>query len=128
MRTIRKKFQMEKILILFFVTMFSFVCFSQTNTSIKSESSKLILKPINFNSFDVPKNNSIPSLNYSFKPNSTTKRFSFYYFQTSPRLVMYDNYKHQYFFNDPFCPYSEISSALIGGTLNYLFLLFDKKK
>jgi len=118
---------MKKIVILLFVSMFSFVCFSQTNTSIKSESSKLIVKPINFNSFEVPENNSIPSINYSFVPNNT-KRFSFYYFQTSPRLVMYDNYKHQYYFNDPLTPYSEISSALIGGTLNYLFLLFDKKK
>jgi hypothetical protein len=119
---------MKKIVIILFVSMFSFVCFSQTNTSIKSESPKLIVKPINFNSFEVPRNYTIPALNYSFMQQNSTKRFSFYYFQTSPRLVMYDNYKHQYYFNDPLCPYSEISSALIGGTLNYLFLLFDKKK
>ena len=119
---------MKKIVIIFFATMFSFVCFSQTTNSINKSRAELIVKPINFNSFNVDRNYTIPVINYSFMPNNATKRFSFYYYETSPRLVMYDNYKHQYFFNDPLTPYSEISSALIGGTLNYLFLLFDKKK
>ena len=108
--------------------MFSFVCQAQTDTILKKDSSKFILSPYNFSSFKVPKNDYIHALNYSFEQDMSS-RFTLYYDSLYKKLVFYDNYKLEYFFYDSnLSPYNNFKSALIGGSLNYLFLLFDKKK
>lgn len=106
--------------------MFSFVCQAQRDTILKKDSSKFILSPYNFSSFKVPKNDYIPALNYSFEQDMSS-RFTLYYDSLYRRVALYDNYKHEYYSKDPLCPYRNFKSALVGGSVSYLFLLFDNK-
>jgi len=170
---------MRKIVVIFFATMFSLVCQSQTDVIVKNDSSKfilnnfaiidttsmhfpdfskgqasfeiilnnislvprknanseyfifernLVLTPENLYSFKVPENNSVPALNYSFEQKNYSSRFTLFYDSVYKKLSLYDNYNHKYFSNDVLYPYHNYESALLCGSINYLFLLFEKKK
>lgn len=119
---------MIKIVLILFVTMFSLICQSQTDSIIKKDSSKFILTPSDFYSFKIPENNFVPALNYSSKPKNCSSRYSLYYDSLNTQLYIYDNCIKKYFYYGSIYPYHSIGSSLIDGTLNYLFLLFDKKR
>lgn len=111
---------MRNVLIFLFAAMFSFICHAQTVTIIKKDSSTFILKPYNFYLYGIHENNSVPILNYSFEFLNKQSRFTVF-----NNMTIYDKYRHEYLFiNKP----PNFQSALLGGTLYYLTLLFDKKK
>jgi hypothetical protein len=116
---------MKQILFLILVTMFSFICTAQTNKIAQKDSSAFTLQPFQYYFFKGSVNNPTIFSDYAFDFRNTS-RFTLYKGSTS--LVLYDNFKHEYFLNDPLQPYSNFQSALLGGSLNYLFRLMDKKK
>jgi hypothetical protein len=118
---------MKQIFILVFVTMFSIVCHAQKDTFESNRSSAFILMPLNINSFQETNKSFIPENNYSLENNINPKRFTLYFNSYNTSAVLFDNNKHRYFVNNPLHPYHDYRSALLCGSLNYLFLLFEKK-
>jgi len=116
---------MKQILFIFLLTILSLACQAQTKNISKNDSSKFNLKPFQYYYLKSEVNNSIIFPDYAFDFRNRT-RFTLY--QGSIDLVLYNNYRHEYFLNDPIQPYSNFQSALLGGSLNYLFQLFQKKK
>jgi hypothetical protein len=130
---------MKQIILIFFLTLFSFVCKAQTYTIIKKDSSKFILNPFNFYLFKDAKNNSISLPNYIFDMRKISPQFDLFHDSLYIRQVFYDDlfytgdkryfvYNLHHYVNDPLRPYGNYKSALFLGTLNYLILLFDKEK
>ena len=103
--------------------MFSFICHSQTDTIKGKSISTTLLNRNNFYLFNAQENNSKLALNFSFNQQNNKSRFTLYNYS-----MLYDNYRHEYFYNNPLQPYKNFKTAVAAGTLNYLFLLFDKKK
>ena len=119
--------------------MFSFICRAQTDTIIKKDTSKFILKPFNPYLFNVV-NNSSPNIfshNYSLKNTSTLfdlryesqyiRQFYYNNFINSDNKMLFIYKHHFYYVKDPVHPYGMGRNALFLGSLNYLFLLFARK-
>jgi len=130
---------MKKIVMIFFVTMFSFACYSQKNIILKNDSTKLILKPFNFystcnikdsvllfnNAFNTRKRISSFDLYYATIHEVQTPFYSFYnYRNNSIFLKDYNNYNISnpddfIIFNKVHLPYELF--ILMGKGLNHLF-------
>ena len=108
---------MKHLLVICFIS-FSFVCIAQTNDGLIRDSTKMLLGTFKFSKTDL--NVNVP--NFNFK---SSTRFTLYQNSISNYYVLYDNYRQEY---KPIQPYSNFGSALIGGTLNTIFMLFEKKK
>ncbi len=113
---------------MFFMTVFYLFCHAQMDSLIKNDSSKIILKSLKNYSIKGSNINHINLQNYSSETRSPSSRFALYYDTLYQKSMLYDNYKHEYFLNDPIRPYSTFQNALLGGSLNYLFLLFERRK
>lgn len=118
---------MKTILLILIVILFSFFGHAQINNNVQKDSSTFTLKPFHYYAYKYDRNNPVMFSDYAFDFRNTS-RFTMY--QGSPyyNRVLYDNFSHQYIFNDPLQPYSNFESAIIGGSLNYLFQLLEKKK
>ena len=115
---------MKQLLFLFILTILSIASQAQTTNIVQNDSSKFILKPFQYYYLESEVNNPIIFSDFAFDFRNTS-RFTMY--QGKLNRVLYDNYRHEYFLNDPIQPYSNFQSALLGGSLNYLFRFFDKK-
>jgi hypothetical protein len=93
------------------------------------DSSKLILKQNNYYTFKSKENKPLIFYNYNSNYRNTPSRFVLFHDSLYSSSMLYDNYMHEYFLpnSNPLCPYNNFKTALAAGTLNYLFLLFDKK-
>ena len=120
---------MKKLILISLVTVLSIACYAQTDNIVKKDSSKFIIKPFNYYSFTSKENNPLIFSNYTSNYIKTSSRFVLFHDSLYSSSKLYDNYRHEYFLmnNDPLCPYHNFKTALAAGTLNYLFLLFDKK-
>lgn len=107
--------------------MFSLICSAQKENTIKRDSSTFMLSTFRLNSDKQTPyfSSTTPYYSYDFK---STTRFTIYSDSFNNRNVLYDNFRHEYINNDVLQPYSNFGSALIGGALNYLIILLDKKR
>lgn len=114
---------MKYLTLILIAISFSLISNAQIENIIKKDSSKLA-----FNSFKLNSNHemNINSL-YSFDFKSTT-RFTIYSNSLNSRNVLYDNYRNDYINNNALQPYSNFGSAILGGSINYLIMLLEKKK
>ncbi len=108
---------MKHLLVICFIS-FSFASVAQPNDSLIRDSTKMLLSTFKFNKTDI--NVNVP--NFNFK---STTRFTLYQNTISNYFLIYDNYRQEY---KPIQPYSNFGSALLGGTINSLIMLFEKKK
>lgn len=114
-----------KYLILILITIsFSFFSNAQKENIIKKDSSKLVLNSFRLNYVQQTHNN---NLFYSFNFNNSS-RFTIYSNSFNSKNVLYDDYRNEYINNDALQPYSNFGSAIIGGYINYLIVLLEKKK
>ena len=117
--------------------MYSIVCNSQTDTIIKIDSSKFILKPLYLNSFNTGNNSSLNIFSHNYSLKNTSTLYDLQYDSQYIRQEYYnnfirsDNYKifiynhHFYYVKDPVQPYGSWRNTLFLGTLNYLRLLIN---
>ncbi len=109
------------------ISLFSLVCSAQTENIIKKDSSNLFGSTFRLNSTYKKQSNYSTNQLYSFTFKSTT-RFTLYSNSLNSRNVLYDNYRNDYINNNALQPYSNFCSAIIGGSVNYLIMLLEKKK
>lgn len=112
---------MKQITIIFFVIFLSCVCNAQSNNDLIKDSSKFFLNTFKFNLPNKTLNNNLNVPSFDFK---SPTRFTLYNDTLNKYQILYDNYRHEY---KPIQPYGNFGSALLGGTLNCLIMLFEKK-
>jgi len=113
---------MKPISLILFMMFYLSFCNAQSNNDIYKDSSKILLSTFKFHSFNSTFNNKLNVPVFDFKSKT---RFTIYQNQISNYYILYDNYRQEY---KPIQPYSNFGSALLGGTLNTIFMLFEKKK
>ena len=128
---------MKQIIIILLFIVISIISYSQTKTILTKDSTKFISKPIYLNSINSLNNfyqNPFIS-NYSLKNTSIYSDLlhdsifinNYYYnnfVHADKQYLLF--YKHQFYYvKDPIQPFSDLGMTLLGGTLNYLFLLFN---
>jgi hypothetical protein len=133
------KSNMKQMMLIIFVIFCSIVTHSQTNLTLKKDSTKLFLRPLSLNSFHFL-NNSSPNIfshNYSLKNTSTlhdlqydSKYISQVYYDNfvnsdNKKIFIYNH--HFYYVKNPIQPFSSGRNTLFLGTLNYLRLLIDNQ-
>ncbi len=119
---------MRPVIFILCMTVFSYVGYNQTDIVARKDSSYVILKSFNLRSLNETKYNSVKFPDYTFGFKNTSSRFTLFHDSLFVNRMLYDNYRHEYFYNDPLQPYGNFQSAIVGGTLNYLFLLINKKR
>jgi hypothetical protein len=118
---------MKYLSILIIAIISSIYSYAQTESIIKVDSSKLFGSTFRLNLANEKQKYYSPNQIYSFNFKSTT-RFTLYSNPLNCRNVLYDNYRNDYINNNALQPYSNFGSAIIGGSINYLIMLLEKKK
>ena len=125
------KWKFTQLALIIFVIAISNFCYSQTDTISRKDLNGYVYNQYNLSSFKSPDKHSFPALNFSFNQHKSKTRYSIY---DSPNkgFVLYDNYRQEYLPNtlNTYYPYNSINynmeDALINGSIEYLFRLFDK--
>lgn len=132
---------MYKSLLAYLIFTSSLFCQAQTSTFLKSYTLSLLLKSINFSTYNNHGINKIPLSNYTFKNRIILSPFNIYHdslyiknsrfnpFYNSENITFLMSNKYYYDVNNPLAPHGKcFGCAIVQGSLNYLFLLFEKDK
>ena len=115
------------MLLVIVVLIFSFISKAQVTTFHSKDSIKYVIKPFSYYSNQNKINKVVPEMDLSLNRYQSIYRYTLYNDTLHQKWMLYDNYRHEYFYNDPITPYGSFRKALVLGTLNYLFRAFDNK-
>lgn len=113
---------MRQIILIFFVIIYSINCYAQTENSINKDSSNILLSTFKFKPYDITLNQNLNVPSFNFK---SPTRFTLYQNSISNYYILYDSYRNEY---KSIQPYHNFGSALLGGAINSIIMLFEKKK
>lgn len=118
---------MKKIYVILFTLFLSIACFAQSGNYLYSDSSNILLSTFKLLPLNPTINNTLytPAIDMRAIEFKNKKRFTIYQSYLNNQYLIYDSYRQEY---KPIQPYGNFCSALIGGTINSIIMLFEGTK